>query len=168
LKAPKGQATRPTADRVREALFSILSARLDIEGAAVLDVFAGTGALGLEALSRGAREVTFVEHAKPALSALRENIASLDVEKQSTVLAKRADAAVASLSRVRFDLVLCDPPWADLPALKGLFVGLGRLLRENGVFVLEHAARMAAAPIEGLHVVDARRYGDTSITFFQP
>ena len=109
LQAPPGDATRPTADRVREALFSILGER--VAGARVLDLFAGSGALGLEALSRGAREVTFVERAPAALKALRANLAALGADADVV----RADALrwlrAASGGARQYDLVLLDPPY---------------------------------------------------------
>src|SRR5215204_512227 len=109
LQAPPGTDTRPTADRVREALFSILGAR--VEGARVLDLFAGSGALGLEALSRGAAQVTFVESAPAALAALRANLAALGAGAEVV----RADALrwlhAASRGARQYDLVFLDPPY---------------------------------------------------------
>ncbi|HVY44643.1 MAG TPA: 16S rRNA (guanine(966)-N(2))-methyltransferase RsmD, partial [Minicystis sp.] len=114
LVAPPGRATRPTSDRVREAVFSALG---DVEGAVVLDLFAGTGALGIEALSRGAAHATFVENARASLAALRENLAALGLGATSSVIAQPAARAVASLAGApgpAFDLVLVDPPYAAI------------------------------------------------------
>ena len=106
LHAPAGGATRPTADKVREALFSIVG---DIEGARVLDLFAGSGALGIEALSRGAADATFVERAGPAVAAIRRNLLELGLEGD----VRRGDVArflKRAAGEPPFDLVFCDPP----------------------------------------------------------
>ena len=124
LVAPKGEATRPTADRTRETLFSMLASRLgDFEGLSVADLFAGSGALGLEALSRGAAHCLFVEQEKPALDAIRANIAALDARARSTVSA----GSVMSLgpAKAPTDLVLLDPPYGTGAGA----VALDRLLR---------------------------------------
>jgi 16S rRNA (guanine966-N2)-methyltransferase len=110
LEAPKGIATRPTADRVRETLFSMLASRIgSFEGLRVADLFAGSGALGLEALSRGAAFACFVEHDHRALDAIRANIASLGVEQRSQLLAR---SALALPPAEPFDLIFADPPYA--------------------------------------------------------
>ncbi len=118
LLAPPGDATRPTADRVRQALFDMLlhapwGGRAAIEGAQVLDVFAGTGALGLEALSRGAAFATFIEHDRAALAALRANIAALRAEGRTAVLAADALAVAARVApgAMAGSLVFLDPPY---------------------------------------------------------
>lgn len=169
LKAPPGDATRPTGARVKEALFSILG---DVDAYRVLDLYAGSGALGIEALSRGAATSVFVEAARPALTALRDNLEKLDLLTSSKVLAVRLEAARPQLAREQpFDLVLCDPPWRDAhAALEQL-----QALTELGVFspsarvVLEHSAKepIAAAVGSGrLLVTDERRWGDTAVTIF--
>lgn len=163
--APRGLATRPTSDRVREAVFGALEARGRVRGARVLDAFAGTGALGLEALSRGAREVTFVEPARGALEALRKNVASLGVAAR--VLEARAGAAAKALGEERFDLVLCDPPWADVPRLGATLEALAGLVADGGALALEHDKRTAAPDLAGLHALGTRRYGDTAVTFYE-
>lgn len=112
LRAPVGEATRPTADRVREALFSMLTSRLgDFEGLRVLDLFSGTGALGLEALSRGAAHVTFVETDRAALAALKANIAALDAGAATTVIAQSAESLGRALAPCH--LLLLDPPYGS-------------------------------------------------------
>ncbi|HWI85102.1 MAG TPA: 16S rRNA (guanine(966)-N(2))-methyltransferase RsmD [Sphingomonas sp.] len=111
LRAPPGSTTRPTADRTRESLFSILTSKLgSFEGLAVADIFAGTGALGLEAMSRGATSCTFVDHDREALKALRANVALLDVRDVEII-----PTSVSSLgpSRRAFDLILFDPPYGS-------------------------------------------------------
>jgi 16S rRNA (guanine966-N2)-methyltransferase len=167
LKAPPGDATRPTGARVKEALFSILG---DLSGFKVLDLYAGSGALGIEALSRGAAFTVFVESARPALACLRENLSKLALDEASKVLPARVEAARSQLSGLGpFDLVLCDPPWRDaahaLEALEGL-AGLGIFSAEAQI-ALEHSAKDSLAPQGGagaLVVADRRRWGDTAVT----
>ncbi|HKQ68853.1 MAG TPA: 16S rRNA (guanine(966)-N(2))-methyltransferase RsmD [Polyangiaceae bacterium] len=172
LVAPAGAATRPTADRVREALFSILG---DIEGARVLDLFAGTGALGIEALSRGASRATFVEAKGTALRALRTNIGALGLANQATVLPLRVERALstASWGEGAFDLIFMDPPYADVragafaaPLEKALNLGLAPSLDGSGRLVLEHGSPSPAPKVVGLELSSTRTYGDTSLSFY--
>jgi 16S rRNA (guanine(966)-N(2))-methyltransferase RsmD len=162
LQAPPGTATRPTSDRVREALFSILGTR--VAGARVLDLFAGSGALGLEALSRGAASVTFVESAPAALRVLRTNLSTLDAEAEIV----RADALkwlrAASAGPRQYDLVFLDPPYRQAEALgAGLSDLLPAVLGAGAVVVAESDRR---APLElTMPTTDERRYGDTLIRF---
>ena len=155
LKPPADKRVRPTADRVREAWFSIVAPRL--EGAKVLDLFAGSGALGLEALSRGASLVTFVELASASLAALRENIAAMDVEDRVRV--HRADALrfVANTAPRAYDVAFADPPYTTNQA-EQLMVAFraNPFARLLGV---EHSARVA------LPGDDTRRYGNVALTF---
>jgi 16S rRNA (guanine966-N2)-methyltransferase len=152
---PEDGRVRPTADRVREAWMNILAGALP--GARVLDLYAGSGALGLEALSRGAASAEFVELAPKSLAALRANIAALGVEAQCTV--RRGDALrfAQQLPPHAYDIVLADPPY-DQPAA----VALVRRFREAPfarILAVEHAATVAV-PGD-----DTRRYGDTALTF---
>ena len=169
LRAPSGNATRPTSDRVRESLFSILAARENLEGARVLDLFSGTGALALEALSRGAREAVCVEHAKDALVSLRANVSALGVGPSVVVLGLRVERAVGSLQGA-FDLVFCDPPYALLregavgPTL-GELAARG-LLAHGGELILEHDARDPAPEVPGLDRPSTRIYGATALSFY--
>lgn len=160
LQAPPGSSTRPTADRVREALFSSLG---PLDGARVLDLFAGSGALGIEAASRGAREVVFVERDRRALGALRANLEALRLEADV-----RPGDALRALKTAReraesYDLILVDPPYR-------LAAGLGRELSESLPPVLAPGARVVTesdrrSPVEltSLTQTFARRYGDTLI-----
>jgi 16S rRNA (guanine966-N2)-methyltransferase len=160
LRAPAGAGTRPTPDRVREALFSILGARL--EGARVLDLYAGSGALGIEALSRGAASATFVDDAPAALRALQANLDSLHEEAEVV----RADAIRwlrgAGQGARQYDLVLLDPPYRRAPVLgPALGAALPAVLAGGALVVAESDRR---APLElGIPVIDDRRYGDTRI-----
>jgi 16S rRNA (guanine966-N2)-methyltransferase len=159
---------RPTTDRVREALFSMLG---PLEGVRVLDLYAGTGALGIEAVSRGAARCVFVESRRPALVALRSNLASLALEETCLVLPVPVERAHALVAREGpFQLVLCDPPWADLPrALRALAVLLPRVGLESGSrVVLEHSS--ADDPVldekASLGLSTRRAWGDTAVSVF--
>jgi 16S rRNA (guanine966-N2)-methyltransferase len=174
LVAPPGAATRPTADRVREALFSALA---DVEGNTVLDLFAGTGALGIEAMSRGAAHATFVENARPALRALRQNIRALELGDVTTVLPIAVERALRTppWRGHAFDLVLMDPPYAVLrggrftDALgRAVDQGLASSLAPGGRVILEHASADGARPpeIAGITLQRTRVYGDTALSFY--
>jgi len=166
LVAPKGHATRPTSDRVREALFSMLG---EVTSASVLDLYAGTGALGIEALSRGASRAVFVENARPALEALRRNVETLGLRASSSIITSPVLRAVRGLSaREPFDLVLVDPPYANLAeAVQVLELLVDQALcSDTARIVLEHASRDAAPEVHGLTCQATRRYGDTSLSFY--
>ena len=161
---PKSRGTRPTTDRVREALYSALGSRMSLAGARVLDLFAGTGALGLEALSRGAAHATFVEQHAPTLAIARRNAATLGVSDDCTFL--RADA-LAHLGRQpggAFDLVLADPPYA-LAALAALPGRLRPLLAPGGLAALEHDAHHDFS--DDPACVFSRDYGSTRLSIFE-
>jgi 16S rRNA (guanine966-N2)-methyltransferase len=160
LAAPKGLATRPTSDRVREALFSILGAR--VQGAAVLDLFAGSGALGIEALSRGAERATFVDSDHAAIAAIMRNLEGID---GADVV--RADAR-AFLRNARshdrqYDLVFLDPPYRRAAALSGeLAEAVAGVLAPAGLVVSE-SDRRDPLDLPSMPLQDERRYGDTLI-----
>jgi 16S rRNA (guanine966-N2)-methyltransferase len=160
LVAPPGSATRPTSDRVREALFSVLG--VSVQGARVLDLFAGSGALGLEALSRGAAAAVFVDRSPRAAAAIRANLAALRLEADVRRMDVRAALRTASARGEAYDLVLIDPPYRRA-------AGLGRDLSEALTAVLAPCARVVTEsdrrdPI-ALDLPSAleRRYGDTVI-----
>lgn len=154
LRTPADRRVRPTGERVREALFSILGPALP--DAAVADLFAGSGALGLEALSRGARHADFVDLGRASLAAVRANIAALGVESRTHV--HRADALrfAAELERCAYEVALADPPYASDYAAQ--LVGLFRATPFARILGVEHRA---AAAIEG---DETRRYGDAALT----
>jgi 16S rRNA (guanine966-N2)-methyltransferase len=163
LAAPPGRSTRPTSDRVREALFAILG---DVAGARVLEPFAGTGALGFEALSRGAAAVAFCELDGAALAVLRENAARLRYADRCTIRRQdgRRRLAADSAAGVTYDLVLLDPPYRMLPSLTNrLALHLPALLAPAGRAVLESDAG-ETAPELPLEVLAERAYGGTRIT----
>lgn len=160
--APEGRATRPTTDRVREALFNALVSAERIDGSRVLDLFAGSGALGIEALSRGAAHCTFVERDRPAVEAIRENVANLGIGDRATVVVGDVLARLPALPPA--DLVVADPPYgfADWDALLN---GLRSLVSENGVVVLESGDPVVQAP--GWETIREKRYGRTWVTFLR-
>ncbi len=164
----KGDAAahlRPTTDRVREALFSTLQGGRfgdPIDGADVLDLFAGTGALGLEALSRGARHVTFVENGRKAQSLITANIAQLDVAEQTTLL--RSDATRLPSAQSVKTLVFLDPPYGKGLGQKALVRARDMGWIAPGALVVWEEATEMDAP-EGFTLRDHRRYGDTHVSF---
>ena len=167
LAAPKGDATRPTLERVREALFDIL--QREITRAGFLDLFAGTGAVGIEAWSRGARPVVFVEERAQAVAALRRNMESLGVAEMARLLPLPAAKAIRLLGAEGFraGVIFADPPYAD-PRWPDLLAGLGKagLLAPGGVLVVEHALKVPPETPAGLERGRSYRYGDTGLTVF--
>jgi 16S rRNA (guanine966-N2)-methyltransferase len=164
LRAVPGRETRPTSDRVREALFSIIGERVD--GARVLDLFAGTGALAIEALSRGAATAVLVEQAPPAVAVIRANLEDLGVGRRATVRRTRVESYLRGQRDGPFDLVFLDPPYAiDVGLLAGLLARLARgALAPGALVVLESSSRAEAPPWPaGMVPADRRRYGDTAL-----
>ena len=155
LKTPASDKVRPTADRVREAWFNIL--QRSFRGARVLDMYAGSGALGLEALSRGAATAEFVEIHRPALTTLRANIKLLKVEDRTTIQKQDALKFAEQLHPGQFDVAFADPPYASEQA--PLLVAMFRLTPFARILAIEHPADQ---PMPG---DDTRRYGDTGVTF---
>jgi 16S rRNA (guanine966-N2)-methyltransferase len=156
IEAPPGTDTRPTTDKVREAVFNALGSLDVVRDAVVLDLFAGSGAMGIEALSRGAAEVVFVERDRAALRVLRDNLRSLGLEDRARVAQGDALARARDLSA---DLVLADPPYE--------FDGWPELLErlDAGVVVAESGRALDAA--DGWTVIRAKRYGRTWVTFLE-
>ena len=166
---PMGVDMRPTQDKVREAVFNIISGR--IEGANVLDLYAGSGAYGIEALSRGAEFAVFVDNNPKCVKAIRDNIENLGIGGQAWAIV-RADAvkALKSLgaSYGRFDLVFLDPPYHEGMARNSLRNILEYdILAPNNCIILEHYKKDSIDAMEGLLRVDERRYGDTVISIFK-
>lgn len=166
LKTPKGMDIRPTGDRVKESLFSIIAAR--VSGASVADIFAGTGNLGLEALSRGAAAAVFVDASPAALALARDNAVRARLEGRAEFLRMDAAQAISHFARGgrRFDLVFCDPPYN-----KGLVAAiLGRLdaadvLAPDGLIVIEHSRHEPLPALAALTAGRTERYGETLVTF---
>jgi 16S rRNA (guanine966-N2)-methyltransferase len=174
LRAPPGAATRPTSEKVREAMFAILGATrsggsgVALDGAHVLDLFAGSGALGLEALSRGAAHATFVDSARPAVTAIRDNLRALGVADRATVVA--GDAVVSAARHAPaapWRLVFVDPPYRSDLAIRAVAALPPDRLATDAVIVIEHDRHNAPPDQVGsLLRTDQRRYGDTLISFF--
>lgn len=165
LVAPPGTATRPTSDRVREALFSVLGAT--VRGARVLDLYAGSGALGIEALSRGAAAAVFVDHSPKAIAAVKANLQALGIDAQVRRMEARAALGPPPDLADPYDLVFLDPPYRRA-------AGLGRELSEALPAVLAPGARIVSEsdrrePLElRFPLIDERRYGDTVIRIHEP
>lgn len=166
LHAPAGAATRPTSEKVRQAIFNILP---DPEGAQVLDVFAGSGALGIEALSRGAAHATFFEHAKPALAALRRNLDELGATAHATVVTGDAvSLAARHAPPAPYRLVFVDPPYRSDLAVRAVLALSPANLSPDAVIVIEHDKRNPPPDELGsLLRTDQRRYGDTLVSFYR-
>jgi len=166
IRAPRGDRTRPTADKVRQATFNILQSQVDPMGKAVLDLYAGSGALGLEALSRGAARAVFVDHAAEAVRCIAANVRDLQVQAQTQILRAELPAALARIDGP-FDLVFIDPPYAAAAAEPALAL-LPPLLAPDALVVVEHDRRSApGAQIGPLSLRDRRRYGDTEVSFYR-
>jgi 16S rRNA (guanine966-N2)-methyltransferase len=159
LVAPVGRDTRPTGDRVRESIFNALFSLDAVDGVSVLDLFAGSGALGIEALSRGAAHCTFVEPARPALDALRANLVATGLAAQATVVTATAEAYLARRPDP-VDVALCDPPYA--------FDGWPELLATLPAALVVCESDRPIDPGQGWRVVRTRRYGGTVVTFGRP
>jgi 16S rRNA (guanine966-N2)-methyltransferase len=164
IYAPKGLATRPTSDRVRENVYNIVAPW--VEGARVLDLYAGSGAMGLEALSRGAESAVFVEADADAVRAIERNLDKLRLTG-ATVLRLEATTALAQEAAAgrKYDLVLLDPPYA-MTDYDVLVRYVPRVLADDGLLVLETAAKSEPA-LPGLAVRTTRRYGSTRVTVFE-
>ena len=160
LKAPAGADTRPTSDRVREALFSILGDR--VQDARVLDLFAGSGALGIEALSRGAATATFVDKAAPAIRAVGANLEALGADATVVRAEARRFLGGASRSGRSYDLVFLDPPYRLDAALAAALPEAVKAVLAPGATVVSESDRRAPLEID-LPIDDERRYGDTLI-----
>jgi 16S rRNA (guanine966-N2)-methyltransferase len=156
IAAPKGRDTRPTSDRVRENAYNLIG---PVDGASVLDLFAGSGAMGLEALSRGAASAVFVESDRDACRTINANLEKLGLD--ATVLCQDAFRAIAQERRT-FDLILCDPPYgvdaAGLP--------FARLLTDDGLLVYESSGRADPPELPGLALRTSRKYGSARLTLF--
>jgi 16S rRNA (guanine966-N2)-methyltransferase len=166
LLTPAWAGLRPTSDRLRETLFEIIGP--DVEGAAVLDGFAGTGALGIEAISRGASSVAFVEHDRRAVALIERNLARCGVTGGYTIVPTRIEAAASRIGDRRFDVILLDPPYDD-PALDAAVATASRWLAPRGRLVLEHAARVdPAGQAGGVQRVRRVKAGDSALSFYEP
>lgn len=169
IAAPPGAGTRPTSDRVREAIFSALEARIELDGVHVLDLYAGSGALGLEAASRGAARVVLVEHDRRAAATIRRNVADLGLDGVVTVAA-RAVSAVLDGPPADADLVFLDPPYdVGEDVLAGVLAALAAAhLTPEAVVVVERSSRSPEPTWpSGVHRTGDRTYGETRVWYAQ-
>lgn len=166
LIAPKGAETRPTTDRVREAIFSILFS-MDADLSQVLDLYAGTGAMAIEALSRGAEQADLVERAPVACAVIRKNLARARMTDRARVHCLDVGRALERLAGP-YTVVFLDPPYADLTVDRALeALTTSGIVAEGGTVVFEHArGRISPASIGGLALHSDRRYGDTGVAFY--
>jgi 16S rRNA (guanine966-N2)-methyltransferase len=167
IEAPKGLATRPTSDRVRQALFNVLehgAPDFDFDGARVLDLFAGSGALGLEALSRGARFCVFIEEGTEARASIRRNVEKLGLTGATKIWRRDATKLGGAGTLQPFDLIFCDPPYGKglgEPAIAAAVEG--GWVKQGAIAVLEERADLEVAWPPPFAEIDRRRYGDTAI-----
>lgn len=168
LIGPRSKSIRPALDKIKEAIFNILFDVCDLD---VLDIFAGTGSVGIEALSRGCRHATFIDESLPAVEIIRKNLDLCGFEKLATVIKSPAAPAIKRLSKkgAVFDLIFVDPPY-----LKNLvnptlaLLSKSKLLKPVSIIVVEHHPKEPISLQDGLEVFDSRKYGQTLVSFLKP
>lgn len=170
LVTPKSQSLRPTSDRVKESIFNILGR--EVEGKLVLDLFAGTGNLGIEALSRGAKKAVFVEKGRQALRLIRRNVIQIGLEGRVEIIPRDASRAIGILKwrGEIFDLIMMDPPY-EKGLIKRTLTKLNShpIYHVNSILIIEHDRREPLPSIpEGWNLIRERRMGDTVISFLTP
>lgn len=165
LDTPRGSETRPTAGRTRRGLFDHLADK--VIGAVALDLFAGSGSLGIEALSRGADMAVFVDRSRPAIRCLSTNLQRLSLLGRAQILCSTAHHAVQDFitGGRHFDLVLADPPYAQIGALTGL--PLVQLLTQRGILAVEQSLRASSPAFPGARMVHQLHYGDACFSLFE-
>jgi 16S rRNA (guanine966-N2)-methyltransferase len=170
LATPKTQAIRPTSDRVKESIFNILGK--EVEGKVVLDLFAGTGNLGIEALSRGAKKALFVEKGRQALKLIQKNLSQCGMKERSEILSKDVNRSIGILNQrgESFDLILMDPPYEKGLIQKTLIkLHSTRIYHEDSILVIEHDRREPIPKMgEGWTLIRQQGIGDTVISFLAP
>lgn len=169
LLSPSFKGIRPTTNMVKEAIFNVIGGA--VTGAEILDLFAGTGALGIEALSRGAKSAVFVDSSQEACDLIRSNLKKLGISSAATVMQAQCESAVKKLYDAgrSFDIIFIDPPYHK-SELEGILLLLGamNILKKNGIAVVEHSCKTKALQSAGggISAFKTRRYGDTSVTFY--
>lgn len=164
LKSPAWDGLRPTSDRLRETLFNVLAPR--VEGARVLDLFAGTGAVGIEALSRGAAHVTFVDRDPRALALVAENLRGCGIADRYAIIRANATTLRPSPAESPFDLIVLDPPYGAKGETREALAAATRWLAADGLLVLERAARATPPDVPGLDRVRDLRSGGSALSFY--
>jgi 16S rRNA (guanine966-N2)-methyltransferase len=170
LATPKSLAIRPTTDRTRESVFNVLGHRYGdrLEGARVLDLFAGTGALGLEAISRGASHCLFVEESAEGRGLLRDNIEAFGLQGRTKIFRRDATSLGSVGTIAPFDLVFADPPYGKGLGESALASArAGGWLKPGALCVVEETASASFRTVEGFRIVDERHYGDTIVRFIE-
>jgi 16S rRNA (guanine966-N2)-methyltransferase len=161
IQADVGKATHPMGERIRLSLFNMI----DVEGKTVLDAFAGTGALGFEALSRGAKSVTFIERDKTAQQLIDVNITTLDVGQKTKLIKTSVNNWLTTVKNAKFDVILIDPPY-DNPQFSTA-LKLKECLNLNGLMILSYSGRLRVPTVNGVVVVDNRSYGEAALAVFR-
>lgn len=162
IACPPGKQTHPMGERIRGSLFNILG---DITGLEVLDAFAGSGSLGLEALSRGASHATFIERDKIAQRVIEENITTLHVEDRAKLIKTSVAQWDETTKNEHYDIIFVDPPYHDLQI--STVNRLVKYLKPNGLMVLSYPGRESTSTVNGVVVVDNRSYGDAALAFYR-
>ena len=163
IAAPDGRKTHPMSERIRNAMFNSIGD--EVQGAKVLDAFAGTGALGLEAISRGATHATFIERDRQAQQVLAGNIKSLNLEKDTKLIKSPVASWISTYDGELFDIIFADPPYHDMQLSTAMQL-LG-LLKPGALMVLSRPGRSESPTKPGVVVVDNRSYGDAALTYFR-
>ncbi len=163
ISAPDTNRTHPMSERIRSSLFNILGN--EIKNSQVLDAFAGTGSLGLEALSRGADNVVLIEKDRIAQKVIQENIELLGVNEQTKLIRSSVAAWDETTQHFGFDIIFCDPPYHDMQL--STVLRLTKYLNPKGLMVLSYPGRESAPTVNGVVVVDNRSYGDAALAFYR-
>lgn len=163
IDAPDGKLTHPMSERIRGSVFNIVGD--EIKEASVLDVFAGSGAIGLESLSRGAKSVVFVEKDFSASKTIQNNIDKLGFQNQTYLCRQAVDTWFKDNENKRFDIIFADPPYGDMQL--SIVSKLGNLLKSNGLMVLSYMGRSEVPQVNKVVVVDNRDYGNASLAFYR-
>lgn len=159
--APPGSVSRPMSGQVREALFNIAG---DISGQAVLDVYAGSGAIGFEALSRGAGHVIGIEKARSAAKIIDASLGKLNLNDHYRLLTGSVERTIGGLA-TEFNMIVADPPYSEIDWT--ILDKLGELLADGGIFAVSHSSRLKPAELQSVKRIDTRIYGDTALSFYK-
>ena len=162
IQVPATTTVRPMADKVKAALFNIVGS---VGGQIVLDAYAGSGAVGLEALSRGAAQVVFVERSAPVAALIKRNIASLGVSSEAQVINLPVQTWLNRQSQPIFNLIVADPPYAELDV--AILDQLADCLASDGIMVVSHSSKIASSELKSLELVQSKTYGDTALSFYK-